>query len=498
MSPTPARSVLCLAIGIAALLARHALAETAPADASSSSSSSMTLQNVKVQGSLDLDNGVPIRWKKPDGSGYVNIFTLDKNGTLQLCSDSFFFDQPRPDKSVTAKGAQEKELRRKLDEQHNTGRVIEVRNPNSLFPDLRLPITRSRAGSQDIWDNDSKLTVRSASFVETNDPAELNLIRVGNDDVPLNDETAPVKDGSIAGIVRFMARCSPAKKGGDDHSGIGTDAEIIGRNYGTTEQNHRGGMFFLVKDNNIPDATDSSGVMAMVQPGVRIGHMTRSPGEGKTGSILEVDLDDDRPVLFRRAGASTTQPVALALASGKNGTPADAANSLALIKSTPSDAGSRLEIQTNKGKRLETDWVLPVPAAKASSDARQFIPSGELVPLTFHHNVEDSDAMHDPSRPTRLTCRTAGRYSISAAVEFAANGYGSRQVVVRVNGRDQAAAMRVPAVVGESTQINFTAPPLVLKPGDYVELMVRQTSGQTLEVPAGGQTPTTFSMTRVG
>jgi hypothetical protein len=336
--------------------------------------------------------------------------------------------------------------------------------------------------------------------METNDPAELNLVRTGNDDVPVNDENAPVKDGSITGILRFMGRCSPARD--NQHSGVGTDAEIIGRNYGTTEKNHRGGMFFLVKDNNLPDATDQSGVMAMVQGGVRIGHMARSSAEGRTGSILEVDCDDNRPVIVRRAQASTTQPVALALAAGKNGTAADDQNSLAVIKASPVSDGaaeSRLEIQTNKGGKLGTEWVLPVPAARATRDGGQLIPSGELVPLSFNQSGFDTDGIRPSGEAaTRLTCHTSGRYAVSAALEFSANGYGSRQVIVRLNGRKQVAAVRVAAVEDETTQITFTAPPLELKAGDYVELLVRQTSGQTLEVPSTGEQPATFSITRVG
>jgi hypothetical protein len=495
MKTLPLIRVLVLPmVMLGALGAAPLTGETMPA----AQPADMTLQSVKIQGSLDLDNGVPIRWKKPDGSGYVNIFTVDKNGTLQLCHDPFYFEQPIPDKKTKPKDAQEKQERARLEELHSNLRVIEVRNPNTAYPDLRLPITRSQ-GSDDIRDCDSKLTVRSANFVETNDPAELNLVRTGNDNVPVNDENAPVKDGSITGIVRFMGRCSPARD--SQHSGIGTDAEIIARNYGTNEKDHWGGMFFLVKDNNIPNATDSSGVMAMVQSGVRIGHMARSPGEGRTGSILEVDCDDSRPVIFRHSRASTTQPVMLALAAGKNGTAADAENSLALIKASPVGSGpmnSRLEIQTNKGNRLESEWVLPVPAAQASSDGAQQIPSGEVVTLALNHNRYDTDSMREAGQATRLTCRTAGRYAISVALEFSANGKGNRQVIVRRNGREQVASMRVAAAQGETTQITFTAPLVELKPGDYVELLVRQNSGQQLEVPANGEQPPTFTMARVG
>src|SRR6478736_9297003 len=128
--------VLALAIGMT-LCARPAAAAEPPTE--------LTVQNVKIQGSLDLENGVPIRWKKPDGSGYVNIFVLDKNGTLQLCHDPFYFEQPKPDKSVKVKSQEEKQARTNLNERHESQRVIEVRNPNSAYPDLRLPITRSKA-----------------------------------------------------------------------------------------------------------------------------------------------------------------------------------------------------------------------------------------------------------------------------------------------------------------------------------------------------------------
>jgi hypothetical protein len=193
----------------------------------------------------------------------------------------------------------------------------------------------------------------------------------------------------------------------------------------------------------------------------------------------------------------------MALATGKNGTAADAQNSLAVIQAAPlaSDSAtmrSRVEILTNNGNHLQSEWVLPVPAAEVSSDAAQQIPDGKLVTLAFGRRLRDNDSMCEADQATRLTCHTAGRYAVSVALEFAANGKGSRQVIVRRNGREQLAAMRVAAVEGDTTQITFTAPPVDLKPGDYVELLVRQNSGQNLEVPVNGSQPLTFSMMRLG
>jgi hypothetical protein len=245
--------------------------------------------------------------------------------------------------------------------------------------------------------------------------------------------------------------------------------------------------------------------MLIMNQGVRIAHDSGKTGgkmSAATGAMLEVDLGDDRPVIFRRTNASATQPVTLALASGKNGTPADAGNTVAVIKGSLADADSpvgRLEIQTNQGKRMQTQWVLPVPAAEVSLTQGQAIPNGKMITLAFAQTRYDTNGIYDDRKePTRLTCHTAGRYAISACVEFSANGAGSRQVMVRLNGREQVAATRVAAVEGETTQITFTAPPIELKEGDYVELIVRQTSGQSLEVPAKGEQSPTFSMTRVG
>src|SRR5258706_4387820 len=84
---------------------RHAAAQS---PATQPAAPDMTVQSVKIQGSLDLENGVPIRWRKPDGSGYVNVFMMDKNGTLQLCHDPFYFEQLKPEKSKT-KDKDEKE-----------------------------------------------------------------------------------------------------------------------------------------------------------------------------------------------------------------------------------------------------------------------------------------------------------------------------------------------------------------------------------------------------
>ena len=53
-------------------------------------------------------------------------------------------------------------------------------------------------------------------------------------------------------------------------------------------------------------------------------------------------------------------------------------------------------------------------------------------------------------------------------------------------------------VAEDRLDATFTAPPIELQKGDYVELMVRQTSGQVLQIIINGEISPTFSMTRVG
>jgi hypothetical protein len=434
----------------------------------------VTLQNVKIQGSLDLDTGVPIRWRKPDGSGYVNVATLDKDGTLRLCDDPYYYDAPKTDERGK--------------------RVIEIRNPNTKYADFRLPITRTNNINAD-----SKLTLRSMSLVETNDPSELNLVRTGDDaEHGPKDENAAIQDGSVTGLIRWMGRLGDRTKP-KGQTDIVTATEMICRLFGTSKKDAFGAVVFQVSDARFPHIKGSP--LLVMKPGVRVGAV-QGRGGAVTGGMLEVDSVDDRPVIFRRPNASTTQPVTLALAAGKEGTAADAGNTLGLIKATSlpteGDAGgavrSRLEIQTNRGKKLTSDWVLPVPAVQVSRTSGQQIPSGKLVALTFDRELYDNDGIHDGGNATRLSCHTPGRYAVSAFVEFAANGKGSRQVVIRRNGTQEVAAMRIPAVDDETTQITFTAPPIELNEGDYVELLVRQTSGQPLEIRANGS----FGMTRAG
>jgi hypothetical protein len=80
-----------------------------PAQQAGESDAPVTLKSPRIEGSLDLGNNVPIRWKKADGSGYINILQVDENGTVRLCNDPYFWESNDID--------------------HLMRKVIEVRNP---------------------------------------------------------------------------------------------------------------------------------------------------------------------------------------------------------------------------------------------------------------------------------------------------------------------------------------------------------------------------------
>ncbi len=432
------------------------------------------LDNPTIRGGLNLEPGAAIRCMGPDGKP-VTVLRLDSSGTLRLADDPFFWNRGEKDGS----------------------RFIEAGNPNSAYPDFRLPITRM--GKAGPIDADSKLQLRSLSLIETNDPSEINLLRTGDEgQLPGHDEQ-PIANGAGTGLIRWMGRRSPGDKPGSG-GGYEKDIEICGRNFGTSAKDHYGALCICVQDYRYP-TPDQAQVMLVMKPGVRIGDMRESAGEAITGAMFEVDVNDERPVIIRRPEARSGGNVDLVLAAGHGGAQADEKNTLARLRATvaandPLRAG--LDVQTNHGDQLRTDWTLPVPMVEVTRDTPVKIPTGKTVPLAFTKARRDTHGQFDRAAPTKLICRKPGNYVMAACIEFAPEGKGNRQLLVRRNGSQTVAAMRVPAVGGESTQITFSSPPVELANGDVVELLVLQTSGVELELLTPGVYAPVFSMTRVG
>jgi hypothetical protein len=140
-----------------------------------------------------------------------------------------------------------------------------------------------------------------------------------------------------------------------------------------------------------------------------------------------------------------------------------------------------------------------VPAARVFHSVAQATANNVVLVLAFDSERYDTDTLHDPvTNNSRLTCKTAGKYSIKATIGFDANVTGMRQVDLMVNGVTvitNEAKMAV-TVGGVPTYVTATAD-YELAVGDYVTCRAFQNSGGALNVLAGAAYSPEFSMARI-
>lgn len=138
------------------------------------------------------------------------------------------------------------------------------------------------------------------------------------------------------------------------------------------------------------------------------------------------------------------------------------------------------------------------PAARVYHDAAQSIADSAETALAFNQERFDTDTMHDTAtNNSRIKATTAGKYVISANVQFASNSTGHRSLMIRLNGATRIAYLRVPAVSGAVTILSVSTV-YNLAANDYVEALVVQTSGGALNVEVNGNVSPEFMAIRVG
>ena len=137
--------------------------------------------------------------------------------------------------------------------------------------------------------------------------------------------------------------------------------------------------------------------------------------------------------------------------------------------------------------------------ARVYHNANQSIPDATNTALAFNSERADTNTIHDTvTNNSRLTCQTAGVYSITASVEFAANATGIRSVGLRLNGTTFLSLQRSPSAGASVTALLSVATMYALAATDYVEVIVSQDSGGALNVLAGGNYSPEFQMSRLG
>src|SRR5436190_16085494 len=128
------------------------------------------------------------------------------------------------------------------------------------------------------------------------------------------------------------------------------------------------------------------------------------------------------------------------------------------------------------------------PATKVYNSAAQSIPHNVLTAMTFNAELYDTDTLHDlATNPTRFTVKTPGIYNLNGSVIFSGSTpiAGVRQAAVYVNGVSAwDSEVQVNPSASEWTQITVAAT-LKLAAGDYVEIILTQTSGAAINLIAG-------------
>jgi hypothetical protein len=138
------------------------------------------------------------------------------------------------------------------------------------------------------------------------------------------------------------------------------------------------------------------------------------------------------------------------------------------------------------------------PSARVYNNADISINNDTATALTFNSELYDTDTIHDTSTNTgRLTCKTAGIYTIFANVAFNTNSTGYRSTLIKHNGSTTIALMVTSPASGAYTIHNLSCQ-YNMAVNDYVEVVVQQTSTGALLVKRGASYSPEFGMTFQG
>lgn len=123
------------------------------------------------------------------------------------------------------------------------------------------------------------------------------------------------------------------------------------------------------------------------------------------------------------------------------------------------------------------------PRCAVYHNANQSITNNTNTVLAFNSERWDTDGMHDTvTNNSRVTATTAGLYIIHGLVFWdGGSSVGLRDQYLRVNGATIIAEKAVPPAGTNVTAVTFGTD-WYLNAGDYVELLVYQNSGGSLNV----------------
>lgn len=154
------------------------------------------------------------------------------------------------------------------------------------------------------------------------------------------------------------------------------------------------------------------------------------------------------------------------------------------------EAASKTYVDTAAGGYTE--------GARAYHSTTQEIPNIDFTALAFDSERYDTDNIHDPTtNNSRLTCKTAGKYVISAAVGFFHNATGIRRVHIWLNGSTPIGWQDIHSL-SDTDHYCTVSTIWDMAVNDYVEVRVFQSSGGALNVLKFDYYSAEFMMQRIG
>lgn len=139
------------------------------------------------------------------------------------------------------------------------------------------------------------------------------------------------------------------------------------------------------------------------------------------------------------------------------------------------------------------------PKCGVYHNTSQSIPNDTLTAVAFNTELFDDDTMHDnATNNSRITIKTAGIYSIKASVQFDLNATGVRTISLRVNGTTYISFANQLSVGGSDPTNVSTSRDYTLAVNDYIEVVVKQTSGVPLSVTYNSAYSPMFSVVKTG
>jgi hypothetical protein len=139
------------------------------------------------------------------------------------------------------------------------------------------------------------------------------------------------------------------------------------------------------------------------------------------------------------------------------------------------------------------------PCARVTHNANQSIANSTPTVLAFNTERYDTVPLHDTSTNNeRLTCKTAGKYQITASIEWSPNATGGRQIYIRLNGTTQITPTHQVTATAAGTMGQTATTLYDLAVNDYVDVVVTQNSGGALNVTTNPNYSPEFMMARVG